>query len=157
MLSVVSRAVLPHGDLWVLAASTSRSSRRKRLCLEVFMDNELDLEQENEYIPEIYTLEDDEGNEHTFELVDVLEVEGCRYYAMIPYTEEGELDIPPADLSAEDDVDELVILKSDPTDPEEMLASIDDDEEYERIGQLFMDRLAMEDDTDILYDVDLPE
>lgn len=137
------------------AAPTSRSSRRKRLCLEVFMDNELDLE--NEYIPEIYTLEDDEGNEHTFELVDVLEVEGCRYYAMIPYTEEGELAIPPADMSGEEDIDELVILKSDPEDPEEMLASIDDDEEYERIGQMFMDRLAAEDDTDILYDVDLPE
>ena len=37
---------------------------------------------------------------------------------------------------------ELVILKSEDDGDEETLASIDDDDEYERIGKIFMDRLS---------------
>jgi uncharacterized protein YrzB (UPF0473 family) len=87
----------------------------------------------NENSPDIYTLVDEVGNEQSFELLDVLEVDGSRYFAMIPYFENPE-------ESIEDDGD-LVILKSEVVDGEEMMATIDNDEEYEKVGAMFMERL----------------
>lgn len=83
--------------------------------------------------PDIYTLVDEEGNEQAFELLDVLDLEDDRYFALIPYYENPE-------ESLEDDGD-LVILKSEMVDGEELMASIDDDEEYERVGAIFLERL----------------
>ncbi|PWL70651.1 MAG: DUF1292 domain-containing protein [Clostridiales bacterium] len=83
--------------------------------------------------PDIYTLVDEEGNEQAFELLDVLDLDDNRYFALIPYYEKPE-------ESIEDDGD-LVILKSEMVDDEEMMASIDDDEEYERVGAIFLERL----------------
>ena len=82
----------------------------------------------------IYTLIDDENNEQTFELIDVLELEDERYFALIPYYGEN------AEDAVEDD-GSLVILKSEIVDGEEMMATIDSDEEYDRIGEIFMQRL----------------
>jgi len=86
-----------------------------------------------EMTPDIFTLIDEEGNEQAFELLDVLEVEDNRYFALIPYYENPE-------ESLEDDGD-LIVLKSEIVDGEELMASIEDDEEYERIGALFLERL----------------
>ena len=83
--------------------------------------------------PDIYTLIDEEGNEQAFELLDVMEVDDQRYFALIPYYEN------PAE-SLEDDGD-LVVLKSEMVDGEEMMATIDDDDEYDRIGAMFLERL----------------
>lgn len=94
-----------------------------------------------DYTPDLYTLVDEEGKEQTFEMLDVLEVEGQRYFALIPYYPE------PTELVDSDG--ELVILKSQIEDEEEILASIDDDEEFDRIGQMFMERIeTMFDDDD---------
>lgn len=89
--------------------------------------NEMDM------TPDIYTLIDEEGNEQAFELLDVMDLEDQRYFALIPYFEKPE-------ESLADDGD-LVILKSEMVDGEEMMASIDDDEEYEKVGALFLERL----------------
>ena len=86
-----------------------------------------------EMTPDIYTLVDEEGNEQAFELLDVMELEDDRYFALIPYYENPE-------ESLEDDSD-LVILKSETVDDEEMMATIEDDEEYERVGAIFLERL----------------
>ena len=43
-----------------------------------------------EYTPEIFTLTDEEGVEHEFELMDVMEENGTVYYALVPYTEDPE-------------------------------------------------------------------
>ncbi|MBP0956668.1 MAG: DUF1292 domain-containing protein [Oscillospiraceae bacterium] len=85
---------------------------------------------------DLYTLVDEEGVEQTFELMDTYETdEGELYYALVPYYENPE-DMVEADT-------ELVILRSEEDENgEETLASIDDDAEYERIGQIFMDRLS---------------
>lgn len=99
--------------------------------------------QEHEYIPELYTLCDEEGVEQTFEMLDTMEIGEDKYYAMVPYFEN------PDDLIEADGG--LVVLKSEMVDGEEMLVSIDDDEEYERIGAMFLDRLQEmyeEDDCD---------
>ncbi len=102
---------------------------------------------EMEMTPDIYTLVDEEGQEQAFELLDVLELEDERYFALIPYYENPE-------ESLEDDGD-LVILKSEIVNDEEMMATIEDDEEYERVGAIFLERLdSMFDDE---FDQDVEE
>lgn len=93
------------------------------------------MSEEMEYNPDIYTLVDEEGVEQTFELLDVMEVENDRYFALMPYYEN------PEDIL--DDTAELIVLKSqmDEND-EELMVSIDDEEEYQRIGQMFLDKLS---------------
>lgn len=88
---------------------------------------------EKEYNPDIYTLIDEEGTEQAFELLDVMELDGERYFALIPYYEDPEESI--------DDDGDLIVLKSEMVDGEEMMASIDDDEEYERVGKIFIEKL----------------
>lgn len=86
------------------------------------------------FTPEIFTLTDEEGVEHEFELMDIMEDNGTVYYALIPHTEDPNAVI-------EDDT-ELVVLKVGEENGEEFLATIDNDEEYERIGQIFIDRIS---------------
>ena len=47
-------------------------------------------EYKNEFTPDLYTLVDDEGNEQTFEMLDALEQDGEKYYALVPYYENPE-------------------------------------------------------------------
>ncbi len=88
---------------------------------------------EYNYIPELYTLVDEDGVEQTFEMLDSLVDGDETYYAMVPYYEN------PEDLI--NDNGELVILKSDYVDGEEMLVTVDDDDEFERVGAIFLKRL----------------
>lgn len=88
---------------------------------------------ELDYTPDIYTLIDEDGKEQSFELIDTLEEGGERYYAMVPYFEN------PDDLVSSDS--SLVILKSEFVDNEETLVTIDSEDEYDRIGAIFMQRI----------------
>ncbi|MGN0666932.1 MAG: DUF1292 domain-containing protein [Huintestinicola sp.] len=92
--------------------------------------------EDREMAADLYTLVDEEGVEQTFELYDEYETEdGTLYYALVPYYDD------PTQMVEADT--ELVILRSEEDENgEEVLASIDDDDEYERIGQIFMDRLT---------------
>ncbi|MDD6279653.1 MAG: DUF1292 domain-containing protein [Oscillospiraceae bacterium] len=94
----------------------------------------------NEYTPELFELIDDEGNKKQFEMIDAAEIEGEQYFAMIPAIED--------DNYLDEDC-ELVILKAVEDNGEEILASIDDDEEFEKVSQFFMERIS-----DILDDCD---
>lgn len=92
------------------------------------------IEDEN-YNPDIYTLIDEEGVEQTFELLDVMDLEDERYFALMPYFEN------PEDML--DDDGELIILKSEMDEnDEEMMVSIDDEDEYQRIGNIFLQKLS---------------
>ena len=87
----------------------------------------------------VYTLTDEDGNENDFELIGSIEVEGKKYCALIPFTEDDE------------DVEEYIVLRVEQSeeDPnEEILVSIDDDEEFDRIADIFDDEFA-----DIDYDM----
>lgn len=100
------------------------------------MDNEKDFDMQDEYMPDLYELEDENGDKQSFELLDVMEYEGEKYYALTPYFDEDE-----AERMLEDS-GEVVILRSEfDENNDEILASIDDDEEYEKIGELFMKRI----------------
>ncbi len=85
------------------------------------------------YEPIIYTLTDQEGTKQKFELLDSMDVDNQTYYAVIPYYEE------PDEVFSE--YGELVVLKSVYEGNEELWATIDDDDEYERIGNIFLEKL----------------
>ncbi len=87
----------------------------------------------NEYTPELFELIDAEGNKKQFELIDAAEIEGEQYFAMIPAVED--------DNFLDDDCD-LVILKVIEENGEEILASIDDDDEFDKVSRIFTERLA---------------
>ena len=77
----------------------------------------------------LVVLTDEEGNEKEFEHIDTLEDGGIMYLAFIP-----------AELDLEEEA-EVVILKIVEEDGEELLATVDDEEESLRIYNLFMERL----------------
>lgn len=86
----------------------------------------------NEYTPELFELIDDEGNKKNFELIDAVELDGEQYFAMVPAIEDDDY------LNADCD---LVILKAVEDNGEEIFASIDDDDEFEKVSAFFMKRL----------------
>ena len=91
------------------------------------------------YDPEIYTLTDDDGNELNFALLATLEQDGAVYKALIPVDENGE-----------ETSDEYVILKCGvDEDGEDVLETIEDDEEWENVADIFDDEFA-----NIFYDDD---
>ena len=97
------------------------------------MADEMKKPQENEeYGPDILTLVDEDGTEHEFEVVDSLVTDDNEYFALIP-TETAE--------NIDSDDGQLVILKVVEEDGEEFLDEIEDDEEFEEISGIFMDRL----------------
>ena len=101
------------------------------------MSNEHNHDAENER--DLINLLDEEGNEHEFEIIDACEVDDRQYMAMIPVFEE------PADSL--DDSGELVILRvSEDTDEggEQFLEAIENEEEYDKVAKIFMERLEDE-------------
>lgn len=88
---------------------------------------------------DLYTLVDEEGNEKLFELIDVLEENGNVYFALIPHIED------PAAL-LEGEVELVVLNAKTDEDGNEILEPIESDDEYERIAELFIERLDEEED-----------
>jgi len=84
--------------------------------------------------PELYTLVDEEGNEKLFELIDVLEENEKVYFALIPHIEN------PEEL-LDGEVELVVLSVTAGEDGTDILEPIESDEEYERIAQMFIDRL----------------
>ena len=94
-------------------------------------------EQQNER--EFYTLTDEQGNESEFELIGAAEYKGNQYYAMIPAGAEQK----------EDEFCEYVILRLDKDENgEEMLVTIDDDDEFDDVADIFDDQFSEEVDYD---------
>ena len=90
------------------------------------------LPETEDYGNDIVTLVDENGKETEFEIVDSLVTDNNEYFALIP-TDTAE------NLSEDDG--ELVILKVVEENGEEFLEPIEDDEEYESIAEIFMERL----------------
>ena len=99
----------------------------------------------NEYQPDLFTLEDEDGIEETFELIDVVKEEDTTYYALIPQQSDP-------DNLEEDDY--FVILKQDDNDPDGMLVSIEDESELDRLAEIFIQRLYADDEYDCGDDCD---
>lgn len=102
------------------------------------MSDELSPEMLEEAAP-LLTLEDEDGKEVTFEVIDATEVNGTRYLAVIPYQEDPE--------SLQEDA-ELILMRIGTDDEGEYMDIVDDDEELITIGKVFEERLRA------MYDID---
>ena len=85
-------------------------------------------------------LTDEDGNEVEFEHIDTVEVDGETYMAFIP-----------AELAVDEEA-EVVILKVVEADGEEVLVSVEDDDEADRGFDIVMERVE-----DMYEDDDEPE
>ena len=100
------------------------------------MSDELSPEMLEEAAPDLLTLEDEDGKEVTFEVIDATEVNGTRYLAVIPYPE-----------SLQEDA-ELILMRIGTDDEGEYMDIVDDDEELITVGKVFEERLRA------MYDID---
>ena len=96
------------------------------------MSDELSPEMLEEATPDLLTLEDEDGKECTFEVLDVAEIGGTRYMAVVPYTEEE---------GDEDEVAELILMRVGTDEAGEYMDIVDDDEELLTVGKVFEERL----------------
>lgn len=94
----------------------------------------------DEFGPNFVTLTDDEGNDIELEYVDALEHNGTTYMAFFPVVEE--------DSEDEENEEEygLVILKSQMENGEEFLVAIDDEEEIDKVYDLFMEQILSDEE-----------
>lgn len=92
-------------------------------------------EMDMDYERDLVTLMDEDGVEHEFEVVDSLEVDDEEYIALVPVFENPEDSL--------EDSGELVILKmvTDEETNEEYYEAIENEEEFTKIADLFMERL----------------
>jgi len=82
------------------------------------------------------TISDDDGNDFVLEHLDTIEIDDTFYMAFLP-----------TDINEDDDSYGLIILKVIEENGEDILVSIDDDDELlERLYETFVDRLAEEDE-----------
>ena len=93
-----------------------------------------------DFVPNFVTLTDDEGNDVELEYVDALEYNGTTYMAFFPVVEE--------DSEEEENEEEygLVILKSQMENGEEFLVTVDDEEEIDKVYDLFMEQILSDEE-----------
>ena len=93
------------------------------------MSEEIKKENEEfeEYEPQIVDLDGE-----PFEVIDAICYDNRNYVALVPYTEEDEME--GEDL-------EFLILKEVEENGEYMLATVDDDKLYDEVGQAFIEHL----------------
>ena len=103
------------------------------------MAEELNPELLEEAEPDLLTLEDEDGKECTFEVIDVTEVGGTRYMAVVPYQKAAD------SLRADPD---LILMRIGTDEDGEYMDIVDDDEELLRIGKVFEERLKA------MFDID---
>ena len=96
------------------------------------------MEQNDRLEKDVISLLDEEGREHEFEIVDALELGDQQYLALVPLYDESQAE------EALEDSGELVILRVSEEEDEDggqYLDAIEDEDEYNRVAELFMGRL----------------
>ena len=88
----------------------------------------------DEYGPDLVSVVDEDGVEHTFEELDRIETDEGKFIALLPVYDEAEEIL--------DDDGELIILKVCEEDGETYLEPIEDDNEFNEIGKIFEERLS---------------
>lgn len=94
----------------------------------------------DEFGPNFVTLTDDEGKDIELEYIDALEYNGTTYMAFFPVVEE--------DSEEEENEEEygLIILKSQMENGEEFLVTIEDEEEIDKVYDLFMEQILADEE-----------
>ena len=91
---------------------------------------------ESDYI----TLTDEDGNDINFEVIAQCEKNDNTYFAMIPVEDDKK--------ESENDICEYIVLKLVEEDGEEVLVTVDDDDELDDIADYFDDLFSQEIDYD---------
>ena len=100
-------------------------------------DNDMEMEME----VEVYTLTDEDGNESDFELLGRQDVDGQSYVALAPIETDEE--------SEDEEEGSFIVLKVvEDENGEEVFETIEDDEEFDRIADIFEDELMQDMDYD---------
>jgi len=89
---------------------------------------------QEDYNPDIVAVIDEDGTEHTFEVLDSLEDDGGRYVALLPVYDDS------TDILEDDG--ELIILKVVEENGEDIMATIEDEREFDRVASYFEESLA---------------
>ena len=97
------------------------------------------LSRSEEFGPNFITLTDEDGNDIELEYVDALELDGQTYMAFFPVVEDD------ADEEAAEEYG-LVILKSVMENGEELLSTLDSDEELDKVYDLFMEQILSDEE-----------
>ncbi len=93
---------------------------------------------------EIYTMTDEDGNEVSFRFAGSCEYKGAEYFAVIPVDDNN-------GDSAE--IEYTILKKEKDDDGEDLFVTIDDDDEFDAVADIFEDELFSEID----YDADSEE
>ena len=86
----------------------------------------------NEFAADLITLIDDEGNEHEFEILDVIENDDGCYYALLPTFND-----PEESLESEGTYYIFEVIEED---GEQQLAEVEDEELLDRLAEQFESR-----------------
>ena len=87
-----------------------------------------------DYGPDIVSVVDEDGVEHSFEELDRIETDEGKFIALLPIYDEAEEII--------DSDGELIILQVTEEDGEYYLEPIEDDNLFDKLGKIFEERLA---------------
>jgi len=101
-------------------------------------DSNFENDSENGDEIEIFTLIDEDEKESEFVLIKRIDIDGQSYVAFEPYKEDGDVD------SGDEDEDSFVILKVVEEDGDEVFVTIDDDEEFDKVADIFEDELMQD-------------
>lgn len=87
----------------------------------------MEMLENEEYEVNLVTLIDEDGTERDFEVLEIIEVDGAEYVVIAP---------PEGD----EDEDEALIfrLEVDPKTKEELLVDIEDDDEWDKVAEVYM-------------------
>ena len=97
---------------------------------------------DNEFAADLITLIDDEGNEHEFEILDVIENDDGCYYALLPTFEDPQLQLESEGT--------YFIFQSIEEDGEQQLAEVEDEELLNRLAAVFEEHFEeMYEDEDV--------
>ena len=91
------------------------------------------MQENKEYNPDLVTVVDENGKEHSFEIADAIETDEARYVALIPVYDDK------TDILSGDG--ELIILEVVEENGNEVLAPIEDEETFDEIAEIFEERL----------------
>ena len=92
----------------------------------------------SEFGNDFITISDDDGNDFVLEHLDTIEIDDIFYLAFFP-----------TDIDESDDNYGMLILRAVDVDGEEVLESIEDNDELlERIHGIFVERLSTDEDTE---------
>lgn len=95
--------------------------------------NTVDPHAEEDFTADLVTVIDEEGIEHSFEELDRIETDEGKFIALLPIYDEAE------DILSESG--ELIVLQVSEEEDEIYLEPIEDDELFNKVGNIFEERL----------------